>query len=155
MKDEKERLAPLLPRVKEIVDRQGRRDSKLMAICQLLRDEVAHYDWVGFYFADESKRELNLGPFVGEPTEHTRIPFGEGICGRAAETKETYVSQDVYQESKYLPCSARVRAEMVVPILKDGKIACQLDIDSHALAPFTEEDRAFLEDVGQVLSRLF
>lgn len=73
--------------VKSIVKGKGTRDEKLKAVCELLRDNVSYYDWVGFYLADEDKRELILGPFVGEPTEHTRISFGQGICGQAAEIK--------------------------------------------------------------------
>ncbi|MCK4271897.1 GAF domain-containing protein [bacterium] len=155
MRDEMELFRFLLDKVKEIVAGPARRDEKLKAICRLLKDEVVHYDWVGFYIADEYKRELNLGPFAGEPTEHTRIPFGYGVCGHAAEIKETFIVQDVYKESNYLPCSSDVRAEMVVPFFKDGGIAGELDIDSCSLAPFTEEDKTFLEGVCELVAGLF
>lgn len=155
MADKRMPFARLLARVGEIVDGPGSRDDKLIVVCRLLHDNVDHYHWVGFYIADESKRELNLGPYVGKPTEHTRIPFGAGICGRAAEILETYISQDVYKEVKYLPCSKAVKAEMVVPIIKDGHMLAELDIDSHAPAPFTEDDKTFLEDVCGKLAGLF
>jgi len=155
MKDGRERFDLLLDRVWEIVDGPFDRNEKLEAICQLLRDGVAYYDWVGFYIVDASKRALVLGPFVGEPTEHVRIPFGQGICGQAAERKETFIVQDVSQETDYLSCSPRVQSEIVVPILKEGEIVSELDIDSPTLSPFAQEDRIFLEDVCEMVSGLF
>ncbi len=154
-KDKVERFHLLLNRVREIVDGPSDRNEKLKTICQSLRDGVAYYDWVGFYIVDASKRDLVLGPFAGEPTEHVRIPFGKGICGQAAERKETFIVQDVSKETNYLSCSPRVQSEIVVPIFKNGEILGELDIDSHTLSPFTPEDREFLEDVCQMVSELF
>ncbi len=84
---------------------------------------------------------------MGAPTDHTRIPFGKGICGQAAATENTFIVQDVTLETNYLSCSPDVRSEIVVPILKDGVVVGELDIDSHALAPFTDQDQAFLDAV--------
>ncbi|HID56650.1 TPA: GAF domain-containing protein [Candidatus Poribacteria bacterium] len=145
----------LLNRVREVVDGPSDRDEKLKTICELLRDSVAYYDWVGFYIVDESRRDLVLGPFVGEPTEHERIPFGKGICGQAAERKETFIVQDVSKETEYLACSPKVQSEIVVPIFRAEEIIGELDIDSHTLAPFTQEDRRFLENVCKIVSALF
>lgn len=120
-------------------------ETRLQALCQLLKDRVAHYDWVGFYFVNpDAERELILGPYAGAPTEHTRIPFGRGICGQAAATEQTFIVQDVANESNYLSCSADVRSEIVLPILKGDAILGELDIDSHQLAPFTDEDERCL-----------
>ena len=128
----------------------------LMDVCRLLKAEVRHYDWVGFYLTDPaSPRELVLGPFDGAPTEHTRIPFGVGICGQAAERETTVVIPDVRKETNYLSCSPTVRSEIVVPLMRDGKVLGELDIDSHAVAPFTPEDRKFLERVCEALAPLF
>ena len=145
----------LLERVREIIKGPSGRDEKLRTICQLLIENVPHYDWVGFYFVDRSKKELVLGPFVGEPTEHVRIPFGRGICGQAAERRTTFVVQDVSKEGNYLACSPKVKSEIVIPLFKGGEIIGELDIDSHTLSPFTEEDRVFLEDVCKIVSELF
>jgi len=150
-----ERFDLLLDRVREVVDGPSDRDAKLKTICELLRDNVAYYDWVGFYIVARARRELVLGPFVGEPTEHERIPFGKGICGQAAEREETFIVQDVSKETEYLACSPRVQSEIVVPIFKAGEIVGELDIDSHTLAPFTQEDRMFLEEVGRIVAALF
>jgi len=131
-------------------------DEKLAAICRLLHDEVPHYDWVGFYRVDPaSPRALVLGPYVGASTDHTRIPFGRGICGRVAENPVTLVIQDVSEETNYLSCSIDVRSEIVVPILDGGSFVAQLDIDSHRLAPFTPADRALLESICEALAPFF
>jgi L-methionine (R)-S-oxide reductase len=153
--DEKGPFAQLLSGVKTIVDGQGRRDDKLMAICQFLQDGVAHYDWVGFYLVGGGKQDLPLGPYVGETTQHVKIPFGRGICGQAAERGETFVVPDVSAQTNYLSCSPRVKSEIVVPIFKDGEMLGQLDIDSHRLNAFTGEDKAFLEDVCEGVAGLF
>ncbi|MBX3103151.1 MAG: GAF domain-containing protein [Bacteroidetes bacterium] len=121
-------------------------DRNLRSICRLLQENVPHYDWVGIYWAlyGESP-ELVLGPYAGAPTEHTRIAFGQGICGQAAERQATFVVQDVAAEQNYLSCSLLVKSEIVVPILQGGKVIGELDIDSHTPAPFMEEDRGLLE----------
>ena len=64
--------------------------SRLQAICDLLRAAVPYYDWVGFYFKNGDKEELKLGPFSGEPTDHTIIPFGKGICGQVAVSNQNF-----------------------------------------------------------------
>ena len=145
----------LLAQIRARLAGAGGRDDKLQAICTQLRDTVPHYDWVGFYLVDpETPRELVLGPYAGAPTEHTRIPFGRGICGQAAATEQTFIVQDVSQETNYLSCSPEVRSQIVVPILKDGQVIGELDIDSHRLAPFSAEDRAFLEAICQAVADL-
>ena len=100
-------------------------------------------------------RELVLGPCVGTPTDHVKIPFGRGICGQAAEREETFIVQDVSKECNYLSCSISVKAEIVLPIFKDGRIVGELDIDSHRLSPFTDADRGFLEKVCKIVAQLF
>jgi len=150
-----ELFSTLLARVREAVAGDADSGAKLVAVCQLLRDSVAHYDWVGFYLTDQAGQTLILGPFAGEPTEHVQIPFGRGICGQAAERRETILVQDVSHETNYLSCSTRVKSEIVVPILKDGQVVGELDIDSHQLSPFTEEDRGFIERVCGLVAPLF
>jgi L-methionine (R)-S-oxide reductase len=144
---------PILKKVEEIVASRGGAESKLLEICWLLNQRFPHYSWVGFYLTS-GDRMLRLGPFIGEPTEHTQIPFGRGICGQAAERRETFVVQDVSKETNYLSCSARVRSEIVIPIIRDGKVHGELDIDSQELAPFTKMDREFLEKVCETVAKL-
>ena len=99
--------------------------------------------------------QLELGQFAGDPTEHVKIDYGQGICGQAAESLDTIVVQDVGQQNNYLSCSPNVKSEIVVPIIKKGKFVAQLDIDSHAVNPFKEEDSEFLEELCKMLAPLF
>jgi L-methionine (R)-S-oxide reductase len=146
----------LLGRVRALVEGPYERDEKLHRICTLLAANVLHYHWVGFYLVGQpEKKELVLGPFVGDPTEHVRIPFGRGICGQAAERREILMVQDISRESNYVACSPSVKAEIIVPILRNGALLGLLDIDSHLRTPFSVEDQAFLEQVCELLTVLF
>lgn len=127
----------------------------LVRICELLKQEVYHYDWVGFYILNTENNELVLGPFVGKPTQHTHIAVGKGICGQVAESSQTMVVQDVTQVDNYISCGLDVQSEIVVPILKNGKFVAELDIDSHSPAPFTEEDSIFLNKLCNLLPDYF
>jgi GAF domain-containing protein len=148
--------ADILDKVQRILVAQETRDAKLRAICYVLRRHVPHYDWVGFYLTDPDRAdELVLGPFEGDDTDHTRIKFGEGICGQAAEREETFVVQDVSKETNYLSCSIHVKSEIVVPLMKDGRVVGEIDIDSHEISPFTDEDRALLERIAKSVTLLF
>lgn len=138
-----------------VIENGGEKREKLQAICKLLKGNLKNYDWVGFYLVDESGKNLNLGPFVGAPTEHVKIAFGQGICGQAAETKKTFVVDDVSKESNYLSCSINVRSEIVIPIFKEAKIVGELDIDSHVQSAFKKEDKDFLEKVCSLISKIF
>ena len=145
----------ILEEAEKIIDGKGGKEEKLEKICRLLKENVPYYNWVGIYYANSDKKELTLGPFVGEKTEHVKIKFGSGICGRAAEKLDTIIVQDVSKESNYLSCSPFVKAEIVVPIFKEGKFVGELDIDSHMLSPFSKEDKDFLEEICKMLSKIF
>lgn len=123
--------------------------------CKLLKDDVYHYDWVGFYVLDGQESKLLLETYYGKPTEHNAIPIGKGVCGQVAENKKLKTVQDVRQEENYIACSLDVQSEIVVPILKDGKFVAEIDIDSHSPAPFTIDDEEFLTSLCQKLSVLF
>jgi L-methionine (R)-S-oxide reductase len=155
MAEKSELLSFLAKRVGEVLKSRANRDEKLGTICRLFKDKVSYYSWVGFYIVDEKRiDELVLGPFEGEPTEHTRIRFGRGICGQAAALGETFLVQDVSKETNYLSCSANVKSEIVIPIFKRGKVVGELDIDSHVLSPFTKEDQAFLKKISEMVSEI-
>jgi GAF domain-containing protein len=146
----------LQPRVTSITkETQLTRDEKLQAICQLLNENVAHYNWVGFYFANHEEKTLHLGPYVGAPTDHTVIPFGKGICGQVAESNSNFVVPDVAAQDNYIACSLTVKSEIVVPLLVNGINIGQIDIDSHVLDPFTVEDERFLEFVNSEVATLY
>ena len=141
-------LEKLKPQVLEILSEKSRPvGDRLEELCSLLHTNVPYYDWVGFYFRDGDLEELKLGPFAGEPTEHTRIPFGKGICGQVALSNENFVVPDVTAQDNYIACSLNVRAEIVVPLFVNGENIGQIDIDSHTPDPFSKEDETFLEFV--------
>ncbi|MGD0730874.1 MAG: GAF domain-containing protein [Terracidiphilus sp.] len=121
-------------------------------IVQALARRLPHFSWTGFYMLDPADPEmLMLGPFVGEPTPHVRIPVNEGICGAAVASGETLVVDDVNADSRYLSCSIKTKSEIVVPIYANGRVVGEIDIDSHHAAAFTDEDRVFLEEVARIV----
>lgn len=131
------------------------RNEILSMVCQLLADQVDHYNWVGFYLVDETGKNLVLGPYVGAPTDHTKIAFGNGICGQVAVSKTSRIIQDVHLEDNYLSCSVHVQSEVVFPIIKNGKFVAELDIDSHMKAPFGQQDTDLLEAICEQLEAIF
>lgn len=144
----------LKPKVLKIVSSNDVLDNKLLKICELLENEIEHYNWVGFYFKNGDKNELKLGPYVGEPTDHEIIPFGKGICGQVALSNKNFVVPDVTAQDNYIACSLTVRAEIVVPIFVNGQNIGQIDIDSNTPDPFTTEDERFLEFICKEVSKI-
>ena len=146
----------LKPLVVEIVNSEnGSREEKLLQICALLESNVAHYNWVGFYFANHETQTLHLGPYVGAPTDHNVIPFGKGICGQVAVSNNNFVVPDVAAQDNYIACSFTVKSEIVVPLFVNGVNIGQIDIDSNTLDPFSTEDERFLEFVNEQIAVLF
>ena len=139
----------------EILSKDRTIDTKLLNICKLLEANVAHYNWVGFYFKNGDKDELKLGPYVGAPTDHVIIPFGKGICGQVAVSNKNFVVPDVAAQDNYIACSIAVKAEIVIPIFVNGKNIGQIDIDSNTPDPFTENDERFLEFICSKVSEIF
>ena len=146
----------LKPEVTTILNQGNQnRDEKLMNLCRFLSENVSHYNWVGFYFANHETKTLHLGPYVGAPTDHTVIPFGKGICGQVAESNANFMVPDVSAQTNYIACSFTVKSEIVVPLFVNGVNIGQIDIDSHVLDPFTEDDERFLEFVNNEVAKLF
>ena len=129
-------------------------EQRMTEVCELLQTSIGYYDWVGFYFANHEEQTLHLKSFAGEPTDHTVIPFGKGICGQVAISNENFVVEDVKAQNNYIACSIYVKAEIVVPLFKDGKNIGQIDIDSHTADPFSREDERFLEWVNKMVSSI-
>lgn len=121
-------------------------------VVQLLDEKVDYYNWTGFYFMNDEKQQLEIGPYVGEKTDHTTIPYGRGICGQVALSGQTFEVPDVHAQDNYLACSIATKSEIVVPIFKNEKLIGQLDIDSHIADPFTPEDQEILELVCEIIA---
>jgi L-methionine (R)-S-oxide reductase len=114
--------------------------------------QLPHFSWTGFYMLDPTDREmLVLGPFVGDPTPHVRIPVTQGICGAAVVSGETVIVDDVGSDPRYLSCSIATKSEIVVPIFANGTVVGEIDIDSHDTAAFKDDDRVFLEEVARIV----
>ena len=120
----------------------GSVEEVLWAIVRTLQANLPKYNWVGFYMIDKSSSQpmLNLGPFAGAATPHTRIPLNQGICGAAAASGETVVVDDVNRDPRYLSCSIETKSEIVAPVFVNGAVVGELDIDSHTPAAFGPED---------------
>ncbi len=113
-----------------------------------------NYDWVGFYLVKDKKLHLDL--FKGEPTIHTVIKFGDGICGQAAKTKKTFIISDVSKETNYLSCSTKVKSEIVIPIFNNkNELIGELDIDSHSINAFSGTDKSYLEKICEIIGKNF
>ena len=140
----------LKPEVSKILESKSLSvEHRLEEVCTLLKENIAYYDWVGFYFKNGDKDELKLSSYAGAPTDHTIIPFGKGICGQVAVSNKNFVVPDVKAQDNYIACSITVKAEIVVPLFVNGKNIGQIDIDSNTADPFTEADERFLEWVNK------
>lgn len=140
----------LLTAIRSAVAAAPNAQSAMQQAVRLLKDGVPHYTWVGIYVLDG--KELVLGPFLGKPSPHTRIPLGQGICGAAATERATIVVDDVNADPRYLACSIETQSEIVVPIMRDGDVFGEIDIDSDQPAAFGAADRALLEPVAALLA---
>lgn len=138
----------------DIAEAVTTRTDAMQQVASLLQRNLDGYDWVGFYLVeapaepDAEPDTLVLGPYVGAATDHTRIPFGRGICGQVAVSGQTLLVSDVTEAENYLACSTKTQSELVVPMFApDGTMLGQLDIDSHQIAWFTGDDRVLLEAI--------
>lgn len=149
-------FSDLKPKINTLLSNTTKtKDERLQGVCELLRESVPYYDWVGFYFKNGNKDELKLGPYAGEPTDHTIIPFGKGICGQVALSNQNFVVPDVQAQDNYIACSIHVKAEIVVPLFVNGENIGQIDIDSNTADPFTTADENLLEYVNTEVAKIF
>jgi len=127
---------------------------RLEEVCSLLQSSIDYYDWVGFYFANHESKTLHLEAFSGTPTDHVTIPFGKGICGQVAVSNENFVVPNVQDQQNYISCGIDVKSEVVIPLFKEDINVGQIDIDSHVLDPFSEDDVVFLTWVNREVSKI-
>lgn len=103
---------------------------------------LTELNWVGFYIVRDE--QLVLGPFQGKPA-CVRIAWGKGVCGRAAQTQQTQRVEDVHQFAGHIACDSASQSELVVPILKEGRVWGVLDVDSPRVGRFSPQEQAFFE----------
>ena len=133
--------------ISQLAERSANADDLMGKMVKLLRERMLKYNWAGFYMLEPGSQPpvLVLGAFDGATTPHTRIPLNQGICGAAASSGKTIVVDDVSKDPRYLACSLETKSEIVVPVFVHGKIAGELDIDSHFHAAFTAEDKTLVQ----------
>jgi GAF domain-containing protein len=116
-----------------------------------LLSKLPNFHWTGIYLLEDATNELILEYYVGKPTEHTRIPVGEGVCGSAIAERTDKVIKDVQKEENYLACSLRTRSEIVVLIEDGDKIIGQIDVDSDNVGDFDEIDKNYLRQIAKLI----
>lgn len=107
------------------------------------------FNWTGIYMMRNGA--LEVGPYIGPETEHTRIELNAGICGAAASQKKTVVVDDVNVDERFLACSLTTRSEIVVPLMNGNECLGEIDIDSDKPGFFGEDDREMLEEIAVVV----
>src|SRR5215831_11466 len=149
-----QKSSDLIPELNALAKSVPNAEALMKSIVGLLHEKLTRYNWVGFYMLEKIGGDtLILGPFKGTMTPHTRIPLNQGICGAAASSGKTIVVDDVNNDPRYLACSLETKSEIVVPVFVRGKVAGELDIDSHFRAAFGAEDRKLCEHAAAVLGK--
>ncbi|HEY4999544.1 MAG TPA: GAF domain-containing protein [Usitatibacter sp.] len=127
----------------------GERDATANAanLAALVFHTLPDLNWAGFYWM--KGRELVLGPFQGKPA-CVRIALGKGVCGTAARDRRTVVVEDVHRFPGHIACDSASMSEVVVPLIRDGKVIGVLDLDSPSRARFDEDDARALESLAAI-----
>ena len=128
---------------------EGERDfiANAANFASLLFHSLPDLNWAGFYFYKDS--ELVLGPFQGQPA-CVRIAMGKGVCGTAAERRQTVLVDNVHEFPGHIACDSASNSEIVVPLGKDDRLIGVLDLDSPSFARFDEEDAAGLNELAAI-----
>ncbi|KAF1068369.1 MAG: Free methionine-R-sulfoxide reductase [Pseudomonas citronellolis] len=113
--------------------------------------ELGDLNWAGFYL--NRNEELVLGPFQGK-VACVRIPFARGVCGAAARTRETQRVEDVHAFPGHIACDSASNSELVVPLVKDGRLIGVLDLDSPSVGRFSAADQRGIEHLAAIFLRL-
>lgn len=132
----------LLQQLAQLLSMESDPVANMANMSALLFNEIEKLNWAGFYVLRGN--ELVLGPFQGKPA-CVRIPLGKGVCGTAAQTAQTQRVANVHEFAGHIACDSASNSEIVIPILKEGRVWGVLDIDSPVLARFGKEEQDFLE----------
>lgn len=120
---------------------------------ELIDEFSEDFDWTGIYVMRDGV--LEVGPYIGPETPHTRIELNQGICGAAASEKKTIKVDDVNSDPRFLACSLTTRSEIVVPLMDGERVIGQIDVDSNKPSNFSKKDQRMLEQIaGVVVNRL-
>ena len=144
----RERYAEAAKEIAAVLDGETNLTARMATVSNILHHAFEHYFWTGFYVVDPEKHnELVVGPYQGT-MGCLRIPFGKGVCGAAAATRETQIVEDVHAFPGHIACDARSRSEIVVPVLDGaGGLIAVFDVDSDRKAMFDETDAEGLKAI--------
>lgn len=144
-----ERYRQLLPQVKALVADESDLIANMANVCGALKFSMEGFFWVGFYFVKCG--ELVLGPYQG-PVACTRIQIPNGVCGKAAESMESIIVPDVEKFPGHIACSSLSKSEIVIPIIRNGKVLAVLDVDSDRLNMFDKTDEKYLSEICAMIN---
>lgn len=146
--DKAERYAAILPQLKALIAGEENMVANLANLAAALKHGMAFF-WVGFYLVDNG--QLVLGPFQG-PVACTRIDFGKGVCGTAWQEKKVMIVPDVDEFPGHIACSSESKSEIVVPVIRNGKVTMVMDVDSDRANDFDETDAHWLAQVTALIA---
>ncbi|WP_107653230.1 GAF domain-containing protein [Nocardia suismassiliense] len=144
--DRTEQYRQLTAQAEALVAGEQDRIANAANLASLVFHALPELNWVGFYFYDG--HELVVGPFQGKPA-CVRIPIGKGVCGTAAQSRETQLVPDVHAFPGHIACDAETRSEVVIPLVHNGELVGVFDLDSPKPERFDEIDQSGLEAIAQ------
>jgi L-methionine (R)-S-oxide reductase len=146
----KEQYRALLPQIVGLISGEENKIANMANIAAVLKTQFDFF-WVGFYLVDEIADELVLGPFQG-PVACTRIRHGKGVCGSAWSKAQTLIVPNVDEFPGHIACSSLSKSEIVVPLIRAGRVWAVLDVDSDALDQFDDTDALYLGEICGLLN---
>lgn len=139
-----------LEQLNALLEAESHSIANLANASSFLYNTMDHLNWLGFYLLEGDT--LILGPFQGK-VACTRIPVGEGVCGKAVALKKTLRVDDVHQFADHIACDSASKSEIVVPLIQNGEVIGVLDVDSPMLSRFTIEDQQYLEEAARIIEK--
>ncbi len=152
--DTPERYRQLCDAADALTEGESDAVANMANIAALIWEFVPDLNWAGFYRMgtnSDGEEELVLGPFVGRPA-CIRIPLGAGVCGAAVRERKTQLVEDVHAFAGHIACDAVTQSEVVVPVIREGKVIAVIDLDSPSAARFTKEDADGVERLAALIS---
>ena len=121
----------------------------LKTTVEIINDFSEGFSWTGVYMIKNGA--LEVGPYIGPKTPHTRIPLNSGICGAAASQKKSIIVEDATADPRFLACSPQTKSEIVVPLMDGDIVLGEIDIDSNQRGFFSNDDKKMFEEIAATL----
>lgn len=142
----------ILQHLKQLKENGYRSDALMREAVKQLKAAQPDYNFVGIYLLNTDEDMLWLHNYLGEPTDHARIPVGRGVCGTAVAEKANQNVPDVTKVGNYLSCSPRTKSELVVLIRRNDEIFGQIDIDAKEIDAFSPQDQRAIESIADKIA---